>query len=127
MKMKSIFLYSALLIGASYMFSACNKKKDTIGKVYVYDENKNPVSSCQVVLYPKPTEGTGSGKELVEADTALTNASGEAIFNLNHLYQLGQAGVAVLNIKATKDALSGDGIIQIVEEETSEADVVVKL
>jgi hypothetical protein len=56
-------------------------------------------------------------------DTALTNSEGKATFNYNDVYQLGQAGVAILNIKATYDSLVGEGIIKIVEETTSEETV----
>lgn len=125
MKIKSFFVYGALTLGLFYLVSSCNKKKDTIGKVYVYDENKNAMSGVTVIIKAEPSESS-VGKEIIEPDTAITNATGEAIFNFNELYQLGQAGVAVLNIYASKDQLSGEGIIQIVEEETAETDVVIK-
>lgn len=117
----SIFIFAGALIAAG-----CNKKKDTIAKVFVYDENDNPVSGAEVILKAEPSSAS-YGKTLIENDTATTNLSGEAIFNLSDLYQKGQSGVAVLNIYATKDALSGAGVIQIEEETTSEAKVYVKL
>jgi hypothetical protein len=46
--------------------------------------------------------------------------AGEAIFNFNEVYQLGQAGVAVLDIEVEKGLLTGQGIIKIEAETTSE-------
>jgi hypothetical protein len=116
----------ALFIFAGTMVvSSCKKKKDTIAKVFVMDENNNPVTTCRVILKPEPSE-SAAGKTLIDADTAVTNSSGEAIFNYNELYQLGQAGVAVLNVEAFKDGLTGSSVIQIKEEVTSETTVFIK-
>jgi hypothetical protein len=118
----------ALFIFAGTMVvSSCKKKKDTIAKVFVMDENNNPVTTCRVILKPEPSSVSGSaGKTLIDADTAVTNSAGEAIFNYNELYQLGQAGVAVLNVEAFKDGLTGSSVIQIKEEVTSETTVFIK-
>ena len=56
----------------------------------------------------------------------MTDASGKATFNFNDVYQLGQAGVAVLNIDATKDGKTGQGIIKVEQEETSEETVFIQ-
>ncbi|MGV3630262.1 MAG: hypothetical protein ACO1O6_03610 [Bacteroidota bacterium] len=122
MKFSTLIAASSLFVASFFVISSCNRKDDTIAKVFIYDENNNPISSAEVVLYPEPSESS-VGKETIQPDTAITNATGEAIFNFNELYQLGQAGVAVLNIHAYKDTLEGYGVIQIVEEETSEAEV----
>lgn len=126
MKFSTSLIVSAFLFGALFMSSGCNKKKDTIAKVYVYDTDKNPILGAEVILYAQGTEGTSFGKTLIQPDTVITNISGEAIFNLSELYQLGQSGVAVLNIDASKDGLKGEGVIQVVEEETAEANVYIK-
>jgi hypothetical protein len=56
----------------------------------------------------------------------MTNANGVAVFNFNDVYQLGQAGVAVLNIDVQKDALTGQGIIKVEQEVTSKETVYVQ-
>jgi hypothetical protein len=122
MKVSTILATASLFLAAFFVISSCNRKDDTIAKVFVYDENNDPVSNAEVVLYPEPSESS-VGKETIPPDTAITNSSGEAIFNFNDLYQLGQAGVAVLNVHAYKDTLEGYGVIQVVEEETSESEV----
>lgn len=126
MKFSKIIYLSSFIFASALISSGCNKKKDTIAKVFVYDENDNPVSGSEVILKAEPST-TSYGKTLIENDTATTNLSGEAIFNLSDLYQKGQSGVAVLNIYATKDAMSGAGVIQVEEEITSEAKVYIKL
>jgi hypothetical protein len=121
---KSTLLF--LILTLTFVFgtnlSCKKKKKDTIGKVYVKDETGNTVNYCQVIL--KGVSTTGKSSNI--ADTAFTNSNGEAIFNLNDMYQLGQAGVAVLDIFASKDGMTGTGIIQINQETSSEATVVIQ-
>jgi len=125
-KMFSTAILSAAIIGAGVVFSSsgCNKKKDTIAKIYVRDVSNSAVSGAQVILYGESTITPSPPVTLF--DTTSTNSSGEAIFNFNDVYQKGQAGVAVLNIKATKDGLSGQGIIKVEQETTSEETVFIQ-
>lgn len=113
------------ITGAGVLLSSagCRKKKDTIAKIYVRDVANEPVSGATVRIYGQDTDNS-NGDQVVSLDkTATTNTSGEATFNFNDVYQLGQAGVAVLDIDAQKDGLSGSGIIKIEQEKTSEETV----
>jgi hypothetical protein len=103
---------------------SCRKKKDTIAKIYVRDASSQYVEGATVILYGQST--INQGANVVLYDTTLTNSSGVAIFNYNEVYQLGQAGVAVLNIKAFKNGAQGQGIIKIEEEVTSEETVFIQ-
>lgn len=130
--MKKLLLpfFVASLVIASTTLLGCNKKKDTFAKIYVRDANSDLVSGVKVILYGESSEPGKQGKVNI-GDTATTNSAGEAIFNLNYMYQAGQAGVAVLNITASKpnpgsNALTGSGIIKIVEEETNEETVFIQ-
>ena len=71
-----------------------------------------------VVLYGTNTQGTPQVVAIF--DTAYTNGAGLASFNYNDIYQLGQAGVAVLDIKAQKLNKIGQGIIKIEPEQVNE-------
>lgn len=126
--MKNIFsstiIASSLLFSGMFMISGCNKKKDTIAKIYVRDATNQGVPGCQVVLYGKSTENKPANVNLF--DTTQTNSSGEAIFNMNDVYKKGMAGVAILNIDAKKNGLHGEGIIKVEEEVTSEATVFIQ-
>ncbi|MDD2984151.1 MAG: hypothetical protein PHQ74_12265 [Crocinitomicaceae bacterium] len=126
--MKNIFpstlLAVSILFSGLYMLSGCNKKKDTIAKVYVRDGAGLAVPGCQVVVFGKSTENKPANVNLF--DTAQTNLAGEAIFNMNDVYKKGMAGVAILNIEAKKNGLKGEGIIKVEEEVTSKATVFIQ-
>lgn len=120
MKIPKVYLFIIFsLISVTLVSTSCKRKKDTIAKIYVRDINNNFVSGARVILKGVSTTNKSSNV----ADTAYTNSGGEAIFNFNELYQLGQAGVAVLDIFADKDGVNGTGVIQIEEETTSTSTV----
>lgn len=122
LKRTLLFAFVAVLgIGFS---SGCRKKKDTIAIIYVRDIANQLVSGAQVVLYGQST--INQPASVVLYDTTVTNTSGEAKFNFNDVYQLGQAGVAVLNIEAYKDGAEGQGIIKVEQETTSEETVFIQ-
>lgn len=109
---------------AMAVFVGCNKKEDTIAKIYVRDAGNQAVAGAQVVVYGQST--TSQPTSVTLFDTTTTNSSGEAVFTFNDVYQLGQAGVAVLDIDVTADGLSGQGIIKVEQETTSEETVFVQ-
>ena len=104
--------------------NACVKKEDTIAKIEVRDESNNLVEEAMVVLHGTSTCNCPS--QVVVYDTAFTNAAGIATFNYNEIYQLGQAGVAVLDIEAYKGNRQGQGIIKIEAEKTNEETVIIQ-
>lgn len=108
-----------VVFGIVFSSTGCRRKKDTIAKVYVRDASNNPVASVRVTLFGETT--TGQVPDLTKTST--TNSTGEAIFLFNDVYQLGQAGVAVLNIEAELNGEVGEGIIKIEQETTSEETV----
>lgn len=125
-KILSTTLLSAAILGAGIVLSSsgCRKKEDTIAKIYVYDTANDPVSGATVNL---KGESTVPNSPPVALDkTSTTNSSGEATFDFNDVYQLGQAGVAVLNIEASYAGMVGTGIIKIEQETTSEEAVFIQ-
>ena len=121
--MKKI-LFFALAETSLVSLSACRKKMDTVAHIYVKDETNASVSNAMVVLYGTNTQQTP--QQVAVFDTAYTNANGLATFNYNELYQLGQAGVAVLDIKAQKGNKIGQGIIKIEAEKVNEETVFIQ-
>lgn len=118
------FVALALLIGASLTSFGCRKKKDTVAKVYVRDGQGQPVGDATVRLYVKGENQSESNRKICDFDmSATTNSSGEARFILNDTYQLGQAGVVVADIQATKTTQVAEGVIKIEQEVTSEETV----
>ncbi len=117
---KKTFLFLSIL--ALVALVGCRKKKDTIATITVTNKVTGAtVQNAKVVLYAVST--TGHQAAVTVHDTAYANSNGVAYFNFNDVYQLGQAGVCVLNIKATKDNLSGEGIIKVEQEKTTSAGV----
>ncbi len=120
-KMKNSIILAVLTI---LVFGSCRKKLDTVANIYIKDENNASVSNAMVVLYGTNTQGTP--QQVAVFDTAYTNLNGMATFNYNDLYQLGQAGVAVLDIDAKKGNKSGAGIIKIEAEKVNEETVYIQ-
>lgn len=116
--------FLVLLFGMSTTLNSCRKKKDTIAKITVRDTANALVPGARVVLYGTST--TDPIQPVVRRDTSFTDAAGIATFNYNDVYQLGQAGVAVLNITAEKGDLFGKGIIKVNEEQENYATVLIQ-
>jgi len=120
MRLNKLMLFSLFLSIGMFTFIGCRKKKDTSAEITVRNSSGSAVANAQVVLYPTGSQ-QGSVINSDIYDTAYTNVEGVARFNFNDVYQLGQAGVVVLNIKAKSGSDVGDGIIKIEEEvETKE-------
>lgn len=122
-------LFFLVTIVIAQVITSCRKQKDTIAHIYVREEAENQVKDASVVLYGTSTgnpiggDGPGFGNF---RDTVQTNSSGLAIFNLSQLYQSGQAGVAILDIKAYKFNRLGAGLIKIEPETISEQTVIIQ-
>src|SRR5680860_1504459 len=111
--MKNLIFYPILILLVSIFTSSlnsCRKKADTIAKITVRNAQNALVPNATVIVYGTPTE---PGNVNIRRDTLSTNTQGIAKFDYNEVYQLGQAGVAVLDIIAHKDNLYGEGIIKI--------------
>jgi hypothetical protein len=92
--------------------------------VKVVDGEGRPVAGVTVKLFADPTFPLGDPNRLDQE--TVTDPDGAATFDYSDFYEQGQSGFAVLDILATKDTLLGEGIIKIVEEETSEETVVLE-
>lgn len=111
--MKHIFFL--LIIGSILM--SCRKKEDTIVQITVKNAQNENVEGATVKLLTLPPHESNSTPILEMEGT--TNAEGVVNFNFNDVYQLGQAGVAVLNIEVKKGDLDGTGIIKVEQEKVS--------
>ncbi|MNK00336.1 hypothetical protein D3C87_181200 [compost metagenome] len=116
-----ILIIGTVIIG----LGSCRKKADTIAKVYVLNQNNERVAGATVELIGEATQTNGSTNlgTVREPKVATTNEQGEATFNYNDIYQLGQSGVAIFKIKASLGGAVGNGIIKVEQEETSEETV----
>ncbi len=118
-----IFILLAGLLSTG-MYS-CRKEAPTIAKIKVVDTSGTPFIGAMVRLYPTPTI-TDHGAIIID-DTLFTDIDGVATFDYTDMYNLGQAGFAVLDIEVRSgDSLYGEGIIKVVDEETSEEQVIIQ-
>lgn len=115
--MKNYILITAsvtLFLSSLVVFNSCRTKGDTIARITVRDTANMLVPNARVILFGTST--TDPIQPVVRRDTAFTNSSGVAVFNYNDIYQLGQAGFAVLDIIVRKEDMTGSGIIKVEEE-----------
>jgi hypothetical protein len=122
-----IYSLSIAMLASLFVFSStgCRKKGKTIALISVRNSANEPVAGAMVRLYGQSTTNPPSGP-VVRIDTAYTDSSGIATFDYTDVFQLGQAGLFVLNIEVRKGLLSGAGIVKIVEETTTEERVFIQ-
>ncbi len=112
---------AVVVLGGILMLSvsSCRREKDTNAIVTVVDSSESPVTNATVRLYVSSADGpVREGIDVSET----TNSSGVASFNFNDLYELGQAGFAVLDVDINGGAATG--IIKIEEEKDNEQTIV---
>ena len=124
MKLNKFFTFGLFALLIAVTFVSCRKKEETVAVIMVLDASSQPVVDATVVVYGQST--TNQPASVVLYDTTSTNSAGEAIFNFDEVYQLGQAGVAVLDIKAQKLNKIGQGIIKIEPELVNEETVFIQ-
>ncbi len=101
---------------------SCRKEGDTVAKILVIDTSGAPVAGAMVRLYPEPTIDEHGA--IIIDDTMYTDGLGYATFNYSENYNLGQAGVFVLNIEVNSgDTIFGEGIIKVEQEVMTEETV----
>ena len=94
--MKNIFFYFIIVFTALFNTN-CKKVEPTKTVIKAVNESKLPLANVKVVIRAQSTQGTPANGDL--ADSSVTNASGEVVFDFSSIYKDGQAGVAVLDIK----------------------------
>jgi len=122
MKIQPTLRYTGLFILLLIVSIGCQKKLDTHAVITVLDQNNSTVATAQVTLYGSGVQGDG-----VINKVSNTNSEGEAIFNFNDEYQLGQAGFAVLDITVEKNGVIATGIIKVEPETTTYEFVMIAL
>lgn len=105
------------------LLPSCTKEKPTVARITVQKADGTLVRSAYVKLFANPQVPLGDPNRLTKESQ--TDADGLVEFDYSEFYEQGQSGFAVLDILCTYDTLVGEGIIKIVEEETSEETVVI--
>ncbi len=105
------------------LLPSCTKEKPTVARITVKKADGTLVPAAYVKLFANPQYPLGDPNRLTKESE--TDASGLVEFDYSEFYEQGQSGFAVLDILCTYDTLVGEGIIKIVEEETSEETVII--
>jgi len=119
--MRRLFLFSCLVLFSLITVIGCKKKEDTIAVVIVKNNANQTISGASVIL---KAQGTTSEPNSINTEiypmSGITNDQGRATFDFNQVYQLGQAGVAVLSIEVVAGSETGQGVIKVEQEQTTE-------
>ena len=119
--MRRLFLFSCLVLFSLITIIGCKKKEDTIAVIIVKNNANQTISGASVLL---KAQGTTSEPNSINTDiyplSGITNDQGRATFDFNDVYQLGQAGVAVLSIEVVAGSETGQGVIKVEQEQTTE-------
>ncbi len=134
MKMTNTYKIFAvtLIVLLAFTISGCRKDKKTIATITVVSGTGAPVPGVTVKVYsscsecPGPAGGPRFDTTTMSSLTQITNGTGKVSYDFSEFYKKGQAGFAVLDIKATKGNLIGSGIIKIEEETTSEETITIE-
>ena len=126
MKDRTILKFGALLFTVLLVGLGCRTKQDTIAIIHVRDVTNSVVVNAEVEITAESSIGTQGQVDTSIRRVAYSDNNGEATFNFNDVYQLGQAGVGIFNIKAIKGQQDGIGIIKVEQETTSEETVFVQ-
>ncbi len=122
-KLGIITMFAAFVGIAS--LSSCRKEGSTVAKIKVVDTSGVAFPGAMVRLYPTPSVADHGA--IIIDDTMFADADGYATFDYTDMFNLGQAGFTVLDIEIRSgDSLYGEGIIKIVEEETTEEVVILQ-
>jgi hypothetical protein len=121
MKLNRLITLSLLAIFSLTMSVGCKKKVDTFAVVVVKNNANGLVAGANVLL---KAEGTIDEPASINTDifpmSAVSDSEGKATFNFNEVYQVGQAGVAVLTIEVVAGSKTGQGVIKVEQEQTTE-------
>ena len=125
-------LFATFLLFVAIGLNSCRKEKPTTATISVTNQNGEIVDSALVRLYPTPSDPAHPPFAEGIDDTLYTNFNGEVTFDYTDMFNLGQAGFAVLDIEVIlpntvdgQDSLRGTGIIKVEPEKANEEDVVI--
>lgn len=120
-----IGIFSMFLAFLALGTFSCRKEAPTVAVITVVDTSGTPFPGAMVRLYPTPSSNPHPG--IIIDDTLYADNSGVATFDYTDMYNLGQAGFAVLDIEVRSgDTLYGEGIIKVEAEKTSNETVILQ-
>jgi len=101
-----------------FLITSCKETPDTTLEVTVVNVNGTVLSDAKVWLVAEPTDTAHN--PIAVKDSALTDASGKAYFNLSSFYKPGQIGVMQIKVKGFYFGLTGEALAEITEEQRNQ-------
>ncbi|MFN5292430.1 MAG: hypothetical protein ACK5BW_02325 [Flavobacteriia bacterium] len=118
-KLKPIAAVAFLsMILSVFLITSCKETPDTTLEVTVVNVNGTILSDAKVWLVAEPTDTAHN--PIAVKDSALTDASGKAYFNLSSFYKPGQIGVMQIKVKGFYFGLTGEALAEITEEQRNQ-------
>jgi hypothetical protein len=115
-KLKPIAAVAFLsMILSVFLITSCKETPDT---TLVVNVNGTILSDAKVWLVAEPTDTAHN--PIAVKDSALTDASGKAYFNLSSFYKPGQIGVMQIKVKGFYFGLTGEALAEITEEQRNQ-------
>ncbi len=126
-------LFATFLLFVALSLNSCRNEKPTTATVSVVDQDGQIVENAWVRLYPTPSDP--AHPPIIIDDTLISDFEGKVTFDYTDMFNLGQAGFAVLDIEiwlpdtTTADEndnlLEGQGIIKVEPETANEEEVII--
>jgi hypothetical protein len=106
------------LLALAFFLVSCKETTPTTLEVTVVTANGAIISDAKVWLVAEPTD-TAHNLIAVQ-DSAVSNASGKAYFDLSSFYKPGQIGVMQIKVKGFYFGLTGEALAEITEQERNQ-------
>jgi hypothetical protein len=106
------------LLALAFFLVSCKETTPTTLEVTVVTANGAIISDAKVWLVAEPTD-TAHNLIAVQ-DSAISNASGKAYFDLSSFYKPGQIGVMQIKVKGFYFGLTGEALAEITEQERNQ-------
>lgn len=101
-----------------FISAACKETAPTTLDVTVVSTSGSVISNAKVWLVAEPTDTAHNA--IAVKDSAVTDATGKAYFNLSSFYKPGQIGVMQIKVKGFYFGLTGEALAEITEQERNQ-------
>jgi hypothetical protein len=106
------------MISMVFFLVSCKETPPTTLEVTVVNTNGDVISEAKVWLVAEPTDTAHNA--IAVQDSAFSDATGKAKFDLSSFYKPGQIGVMQIKVKGFYFGLTGEALAEITEQERNQ-------
>jgi hypothetical protein len=106
------------MISMMFFLVSCKETPPTTLEVTVVNTNGDVISEAKVWLVAEPTDTAHNA--IAVQDSAFTDVTGKAKFDLSSFYKPGQIGVMQIKVKGFYFGLTGEALAEITEQERNQ-------